>query len=77
MQAEVCYRLLLPSDLKIPFFCEEIVQCTVVEYGQLNVLLNNAPEQNWRDSLEDILNEELDSISNFYTLLYFVSRARS
>lgn len=70
MQAEVCYRLLLPGDLKIPSFCEEIMKCAVAEYGQLDVLLNNAPK-NWRDSLEDIPNEELDSIFNFNTIAIF------
>ena len=56
--------LLLPGNLKAPAFCQEIVDRTVAELGGLNILVNNAAEQNWHDSLEEIKDEELDSIFN-------------
>jgi NAD(P)-dependent dehydrogenase (short-subunit alcohol dehydrogenase family) len=68
--------LLLPGDLKSPAFCQEIVDRTVAELGGLNVLVNNAAEQNWHDSLEDIKDEELDSIFNLNIIAMFrISRA--
>ncbi|MBD2724404.1 SDR family oxidoreductase [Hymenobacter armeniacus] len=68
--------LLLPGDLKSPAFCQEIVDRTVAELGGLNVLVNNAAEQNWHDTLEDIKDEELDSIFNLNIIAMFrISRA--
>ena len=68
--------ILLPGDLKSPAFCQEIVDRTVAELGGLNVLVNNAAEQNWHDSLEDIKDEELDSIFNLNIIAMFrISRA--
>jgi NAD(P)-dependent dehydrogenase (short-subunit alcohol dehydrogenase family) len=68
--------LLLPGDLKAPAFCQEIVDRTVAELGGLNILVNNAAEQNWHDSLEEIKDEELDSIFNLNIIAMFrISRA--
>ncbi|HEX8507143.1 MAG TPA: SDR family oxidoreductase [Hymenobacter sp.] len=68
--------LLLPGDLKQPAFCQEIVDRTVAELGGLNVLVNNAAEQNWHDSLEEIKDEELDSIFNLNIIAMFrITRA--
>ncbi len=68
--------LLLPGDLKQPVFCQEIVDRTVAELGGLNVLVNNAAEQNWHDALEEIKDEELDSIFNLNIIAMFrISRA--
>ncbi|WP_035567984.1 SDR family oxidoreductase [Hymenobacter sp. IS2118] len=68
--------LLLPGDLKQPAFCQEIVDRTVAELGGLNILVNNAAEQNWHDTLEEIKDEELDSIFNLNIIAMFrISRA--
>ncbi|MEJ7661414.1 MAG: SDR family NAD(P)-dependent oxidoreductase [Hymenobacter sp.] len=68
--------LLLPGDLKGRDFCREIVERTVAEYGKLDVLVNNAAEQNWHDSLEDITDDELDSIFNLNIIAMFrITRA--
>ena len=76
VEAEGRRCLLLPGDLKVPSFCKEIVDRTVAEYGQLDVLVNNAAEQNWHDSLEDITDEELDSIFNLNVIAMFrITRA--
>ncbi len=71
VQAEGRRCLLLPGDLKVPAFCDEIVARTVAEYGQLDVLVNNAAEQNWHDTLEEITDEELDSIFNLNIIAMF------
>ncbi|MFD1468458.1 SDR family oxidoreductase [Hymenobacter caeli] len=68
--------LLLPGDLKQREFCKEIVERTVAEYGQLDVLVNNAAEQNWHDTLEDITDDELDSIFSLNIIAMFrITRA--
>jgi len=68
--------LLLPGDLKDPAFCREIVARTVAELGGLNILVNNAAEQNWHESLEEIKDEELDSIFNLNIIAMFrITRA--
>ena len=76
VEAEGRRCLLLPGDLKVPSFCKDIVDRTVAEYGQLDVLVNNAAEQNWHDSLEDITDAELDSIFNLNIIAMFrITRA--
>ena len=76
VQAEGRRCLLLAGDLKEPTFCQQIVDRTVAEYGGLNVLVNNAAEQNWHDSFEDITNDELDSIFNLNIIAQFrITRA--
>ncbi|WP_223653295.1 SDR family oxidoreductase [Hymenobacter psoromatis] len=68
--------LLLPGDLKQRDFCREIVERTVAEYGKLDVLVNNAAEQNWHDTLEEITDDELDSIFNLNIIAMFrITRA--
>ena len=68
--------LLLPGDLKSPAACQEIVDRTVAELGGLNILVNNAAEQNWHDTLEEIKDEELDSIFNLNIIAMFrITRA--
>ena len=68
--------LLLPGDLKDPAFCRKIVARTVAELGGLNILVNNAAEQNWHESLEEIKDEELDSIFNLNIIAMFrITRA--
>ncbi|NML67538.1 SDR family oxidoreductase [Hymenobacter sp. RP-2-7] len=76
VEAEGRRCLALAGDLKLPAFCQEIVERTVAEYGQLDVLVNNAAEQNWHDSLEDITDSELDSIFNLNIIAMFrITRA--
>ena len=76
VEAEGRRGILLPGDLKTPAFCAEIVRRTVQELGGLNVLVNNAAEQNWHDSLADIPDEELDSIFNLNIIAMFrITRA--
>lgn len=52
--------LLIPGDVQDSKFCDQAVQKTVVELGQLDVLVNNAARQQHRDSLEDISDEQLE-----------------
>ncbi|RTQ49766.1 SDR family oxidoreductase [Hymenobacter gummosus] len=68
--------LLLPGDLRDPEFCKQIVERTVQELGRLNILVNNAAEQHWHDSLTEIPDEELESVFQVNILSFFrVTRA--
>lgn len=52
--------LLLPGDIKERFVCKEIVDKTVAEFGEVNVLVNNAAFQIERDSLDEVSDDEWD-----------------
>lgn len=50
--------LLLPGDLREERICTEIVEKTVHEFGQLDILVSNAAWQNRKENIEDITTEE-------------------
>ena len=71
VQAEGRRCLLLPGDLKVPAACLDVVERTVAEYGKLDIVVNNAAEQNWHDTLEEITDSELDSIFQLNIIAQF------
>jgi NAD(P)-dependent dehydrogenase (short-subunit alcohol dehydrogenase family) len=54
VQAEGREALLIPGDLTDPEFCQRAVDETVKQFGQLDILVNNAAYQETRERLEDI-----------------------
>jgi NAD(P)-dependent dehydrogenase (short-subunit alcohol dehydrogenase family) len=58
----------LPGDIRREEHCREIVNRTFREFGNLNILINNAAFQSTHDSIEDFTTEELDR--TFKTNLY-------
>jgi NAD(P)-dependent dehydrogenase (short-subunit alcohol dehydrogenase family) len=60
--------LLLPGDLTDPEFCRELVNRTVRELGQLDILVSNAARQNRVAKLEQVTEEEFDA--TFKTNIY-------
>lgn len=60
--------LLLPGDVRDEQYCTDIVELTVEEFGQLNVLVLNAAYQENRNGLENLPTAELDRV--FKTNLY-------
>jgi NAD(P)-dependent dehydrogenase (short-subunit alcohol dehydrogenase family) len=68
--------LLIRGDVRDPAFCDETVQRTVDELGQLDILVNNAAFQEHAESLEDISDEHLDM--TFRTNIYgYIQMARA
>ncbi len=69
--------LLLPGDIRNEQFCQEAVQKTIQEFGQLNVLVNNAAVQYLEPSLEDIDSARLGDIfaTNIFAMFYFTKAA--
>jgi NAD(P)-dependent dehydrogenase (short-subunit alcohol dehydrogenase family) len=58
IEAEGRRCLTLPGDLTDPQFCREVVERTVRELGQLDILVSNAAWQNRKKSLEEVTEEE-------------------
>ena len=51
---------LLAGDIGDEQFCQQAVQQTVSELGQLDILVNNAAEQHPQQSIEDITEKQLE-----------------
>jgi hypothetical protein len=68
VEAEGRSALLLPGDVTDPSFCRRAVDATVREFGQLDILVNNAAFQEHVDSLEDLSEDQLDR--TFKTNIY-------
>jgi NAD(P)-dependent dehydrogenase (short-subunit alcohol dehydrogenase family) len=60
VEAEGRRALLIPGDVTSSAFCQEAVESTVQEFGQLDILVNNAAFQEHAASLEDITDEQLE-----------------
>ncbi len=69
--------LLLPGDVTSASFCREAVEKTVQEFGQLDILVNNAAYQQTHESLEDISDEEWDNTfrTNIHGYFYLTKAA--
>ena len=60
--------LLIPGDVRDAGFCGAAVERTVNEYGQLDILINNAAFQQHQKGLEDVSDEQWDR--TFKTNIY-------
>ena len=72
------HRLLqIPGDVKDPQFVIDAVERTVAEFGQLDILVNNAAHQKDKKSLEEITDEEWDKTfqTNIYAYFRFARAA--
>lgn len=57
--------LTIPSDVQVKAKCQEIVDKTIAEFGQLDILVNNAAYQHIVEKIEDIPEEQL--VRTFHT----------
>jgi NAD(P)-dependent dehydrogenase (short-subunit alcohol dehydrogenase family) len=69
--------LLIAGDVKDSKFCKEAVEKTVKEFGQLDVLVNNAAFQEHANSIEDITDERLEETfrTNIFGYFYMARAA--
>jgi NAD(P)-dependent dehydrogenase (short-subunit alcohol dehydrogenase family) len=69
--------LLLPGDVCDAEFCRSAIEQTVLKFGRLDVLVNNAAYQNRQESLEDITEEQWDHTfrTNIYGYFYMAKAA--
>jgi len=69
--------LLIPGDVKDSKFCEKAIEKTVKEFGQLDVLVNNAAFQQHQKSPEDISDEQFEKTfrTNIFGYFYMARAA--
>src|ERR1700712_4908980 len=53
--------LLLPGDIQDEAHCHSLVERTVSELGQLDILVNNAAHQTVNEALADVTAEQIDT----------------
>ncbi len=69
--------LLIAGDIGDENFCQQAVQKTIDEFGQLHILINNAAEQHPQESIEDITAEQLERTfrTNIYSMFFLTKMA--
>ena len=69
--------LLLPGDVTKSSFCEKAVERTIEEYGQLDILVNNAAFQQHQPSILDVTDEQLEKTfrTNIFGYFYMARAA--
>jgi NAD(P)-dependent dehydrogenase (short-subunit alcohol dehydrogenase family) len=63
--------ILLPGDLSDAGFCKTLVEKTIKELGQLDILVHNAAHQNRKESILDVEEEEWDLTFKVNIYAYF------
>jgi NAD(P)-dependent dehydrogenase (short-subunit alcohol dehydrogenase family) len=71
--------ILLPGDIRDEQHCKQIIQRAVQEFGQIDVLVNNAAYQMSRNSLQEVSTEEWDETfkTNIYPMFYLCKEAEA
>lgn len=69
--------LLIRGDISQESFCQEAVERTLNEFGQIDILVNNAAVQYPQESILDITEEQLDKTfrTNVYSQFFMVRAA--
>jgi NAD(P)-dependent dehydrogenase (short-subunit alcohol dehydrogenase family) len=71
------HALLLPGDVSDAEFCRRAVERTLQEFGQLDILVNNAARQQHHERIEDLSPEDWDRTfkTNIYGYFYMARAA--
>lgn len=69
--------VLLPGDISVDAHCKLIIERTVEEFGELDILVNNAAFQMTHQSLQELSEEELDRTfrTNVYAMFFLCKAA--
>jgi NAD(P)-dependent dehydrogenase (short-subunit alcohol dehydrogenase family) len=69
--------VLMGGDLRSEEHCREIIERAIAEFGQIDILVNNAAFQMSRASLQDVSSEEWDRTfkTNIYPMFYLCKAA--
>jgi len=67
----------IPSDVRSKANCQQVVEQTIAQFGQLNILVNNAAYQHMVANIEDITEEQLKRTfeTNIYGYFFMVQAA--
>jgi NAD(P)-dependent dehydrogenase (short-subunit alcohol dehydrogenase family) len=71
VEAEGRRCVLIPGDVKDPEFCRAAVEQTLEEFGQLDILVNNAAFQQHQESIEEISEEQWENTFRTNIFGYF------
>jgi NAD(P)-dependent dehydrogenase (short-subunit alcohol dehydrogenase family) len=71
VEAEGRKCLVLEGDLTDPAFCQQTIDRTVAELGQLDILVHNAAHQNHTESLEDLKDEHIERTFSTNVYAYY------
>jgi NAD(P)-dependent dehydrogenase (short-subunit alcohol dehydrogenase family) len=77
IEAEGRTAVALPGDIVDPAVCRELVAKAVEGLGGLDILVNNAGKQQFRESLEEITDEQFDETfkTNVYAMFWITKAA--
>lgn len=77
VEAEGKKCLLIPGDVREEAFCKEAVDKTIAQFGQLNILVNNAAEQHPKEDIREISSKQLTDTfaTNIFAFFYFTQAA--
>ncbi|HEY8400703.1 MAG TPA: SDR family oxidoreductase, partial [Cytophagaceae bacterium] len=69
--------ILIAGDIGNKSFCEQAVEQTVKELGQLNIIINNAGEQHTQERVDEIPQEQLERTfkTNIFSYFYISQAA--
>ncbi|MFX3634456.1 MAG: SDR family oxidoreductase [Candidatus Pristimantibacillus sp.] len=69
--------LLLPGDIGDESFCRSVIDQTVMEFGKLDIVINNAAEQHVQQRLEDITAVQLEATfrTNVFAMFFLTKAA--
>lgn len=69
--------IMIPGDISDEQHCNNIIKRAVEEFGQIDILVNNAAYQMSRESLQDITSEEWDYTfrTNIHSMFYLCKAA--
>ncbi|WP_018612178.1 SDR family oxidoreductase [Segetibacter koreensis] len=69
--------VLVPGDISEEEQCKQIINRALEEFGQIDILVNNAAYQMAHESLQEITSEELDHTfkTNIYAMFYLCKAA--
>lgn len=77
IEAEGRKAVAIPGDIREQSFCQTLVDTAVQELGGLDIVVNNAARQQWKDSILDITNDEFDATlkTNLYAMFWITKAA--
>jgi len=69
--------LLIPGDVSDERFCEQVVHDTLLQFGQLDIVINNAAQQFPQTSIVEISQRQLEHTfrTNIFSMFYMVKAA--
>lgn len=77
VKAAGCKAVLMPGDISNEEHCKQLVEKAIQEFGQLDIIVNNAAYQMEHQSLQEISAEELDYTfkTNVFAMFYICKAA--